>query len=177
MTSSIVEWLPVFRFGTCAETLLGSLNFLADRGDLRLHAYVIMEDHFHVVGSGDVLSNTMRRLLSYTARQIVNDLKTRKAQFYLEKFRANCREQKKSHRHRVWQPGYHPQVLYSDAVLIQKIEYVHDNPVRKGLVGKLQTGPTQVYPRFVGTRNSRGFPQFCYNNKEVGLCPASFVFG
>ena len=33
-----------------------------------------------------------------------------------------------------WQPGFHPQAVYSDEVLVQKLDYIHNNPVRKGLV-------------------------------------------
>jgi hypothetical protein len=34
----------------------------------------------------------------------------------------------------LWKSGFHPQALYSEKVLLQKLEYLHNNPVRKGLV-------------------------------------------
>jgi hypothetical protein len=36
--------------------------------------------------------------------------------------------------YRVWQEGFHPEALYSADFARQKIEYLHDNPVRKRLV-------------------------------------------
>ena len=45
---------------------------------------------------------------------------------------------KAAHKHRsqfqVWQEGFHPQAIYSDSTMIQKIDYVHANPVRRGWV-------------------------------------------
>ncbi len=34
----------------------------------------------------------------------------------------------------VWQEGFHPQALMNDAVMEQKLEYIHNNPVKRGLV-------------------------------------------
>ena len=37
--------------------------------------------------------------------------------------------------HQFWQNGNYPVSLYSPAVIDQKIDYVHENPVRAGFVG------------------------------------------
>src|ERR1041385_6526750 len=34
----------------------------------------------------------------------------------------------------LWQEGYHPQAIYSDQTMLQKIDYIHANPVRRGWV-------------------------------------------
>jgi len=36
--------------------------------------------------------------------------------------------------HQLWQEGSHPKVIESDEVMWQKIEYTHDNPLRRGYV-------------------------------------------
>ena len=36
--------------------------------------------------------------------------------------------------HQVWQEGSHPQVIRSDEVMLQKLDYLHNNPVKRGLV-------------------------------------------
>ena len=43
-------------------------------------------------------------------------------------------EHKTDSSHQVWQEGFHPQQLYSEDVLRQKVDYLHHNPVRAGLV-------------------------------------------
>ena len=39
-------------------------------------------------------------------------------------------------KYKVWQDEYHPQLVYSDSVCYQKLEYMHNNPLRKGFVEK-----------------------------------------
>ncbi len=33
-----------------------------------------------------------------------------------------------------WQEGFHPQAIPSDEIMQQKLEYLHNNPVERGLV-------------------------------------------
>ena len=40
----------------------------------------------------------------------------------------------KTSSHQIWQEGFHPQEIVSDAMMLQKLEYMHNNPVRAGLV-------------------------------------------
>jgi hypothetical protein len=37
-------------------------------------------------------------------------------------------------RHQVWQEGFHPQAIHDDAMMLQKLDYLHRNPVRRGWV-------------------------------------------
>jgi len=36
----------------------------------------------------------------------------------------------------VWQESFHPKELLTEEILQQKVDYIHMNPVRKGLVDK-----------------------------------------
>ena len=49
-----------------------------------------------------------------------------------------CKEGKKQFKtdrtYQLWQEGYHPQLIQSEKMLRQKIEYIHYNPVRRGYV-------------------------------------------
>ena len=40
--------------------------------------------------------------------------------------------------HQVWQEGVHPQSISSDEMKMQKLEYLHNNPVHRGLVSSPQ---------------------------------------
>ena len=42
--------------------------------------------------------------------------------------------QKRESRHQVWQEGFHPQAIVSDEMMLQKLEYLHNNPVARGWV-------------------------------------------
>ena len=45
-----------------------------------------------------------------------------------------CAKHKTASEHQVWQEGFHPQRLMSDRMMLQKLEYLHLNPVRRGMV-------------------------------------------
>ena len=36
--------------------------------------------------------------------------------------------------HQLWQEGSHPKAILDDVMMVQKLEYTHNNPVKRGLV-------------------------------------------
>ncbi|HEY5614884.1 MAG TPA: transposase, partial [Bacteroidota bacterium] len=38
--------------------------------------------------------------------------------------------------YKVWQQGSHPEAITSQKFFVQKLNYIHENPVRKGYVEK-----------------------------------------
>ena len=36
--------------------------------------------------------------------------------------------------YQLWQEGFHPQAIANEEMFIQKLEYIHNNPVRRGYV-------------------------------------------
>jgi hypothetical protein len=53
LTCTVVNWLPLFSNPALVEILLDSWRFLHDQGRLTLYAYVIMENHLHLVGAAE----------------------------------------------------------------------------------------------------------------------------
>ena len=49
---------------------------------------------------------------------------------------------KKAHKHdrqyQVWEEGSHPQQIQDEAMLLQKLEYIHYNPVKRGYVDQAE---------------------------------------
>ena len=80
ITCTIVEWIPVFTRKTYFDIMLNSFSFYRQQKGLKVFAYVIMDNHLHLVVSGDNLSNTIKDLKRHTAREIIrlaqNDQKT-----------------------------------------------------------------------------------------------------
>lgn len=54
------------------DLIIESLKFLRENGSLKIFAYVILENHLHMIVSSEDLSNTMMRFKSYTARRIID---------------------------------------------------------------------------------------------------------
>ena len=151
-TSNVVDWTPVFKHRVCVESILDSLKYLRGKNALLLHAYVIMEDHLHLVISADDVSATMGRFLSHTGRTIVQHCLDQQIIDALSVFRKRCTSPGRR-QHQVWNRGFHPKVLKSHRTLLQKIEYIHQNPVRKGLVKNARDWPYSSLTYLQGDRN------------------------
>jgi REP element-mobilizing transposase RayT len=133
ITSSILEWLPLFTTAACCEILLESFSFCRQHKGLRVFGWVILPNHFHAIVDGPNLSGTVADLKKFTARRLLEQLASENRQWLLNQL-AYFREHHKTSGHQVWQEGFHPQAIMSDAMMLQKLEYLHNNPVRAGFV-------------------------------------------
>jgi hypothetical protein len=43
-------------------------------------------------------------------------------------------QHKTDQEHQLWQEGSHPVQIHGDAMMLQRLEYMHDNPLRRGYV-------------------------------------------
>ncbi len=45
-----------------------------------------------------------------------------------------CKHLKRDQKYKVWKDGYHAEILYSRKFLLQKLHYIHNNPVKARIV-------------------------------------------
>ena len=136
-TLTILHWLPVFNAGDdYARIITGSLDFCRRNKGLLLHAYVIMIDHVHLLARHpDDLSGVIRDFKSWTAKRILEMLHRDGCDRWLRLMEIAAQAGgSDGSRFQVWQEGFHPKVMTSDAMILQKLDYVHRNPVHKGFV-------------------------------------------
>ena len=133
-TSTIVEWLPIFTSLPYFNIIIESLKHCMENKSLKLYAYVIMDNHFHLIVSAPELSKTLQDLKKFTAHQIIDILKKDNKQWLLNQFTFYKKRYKSKSKHQVWQEGSHPELLMSPDMFVQKAEYIHYNPVKRGLV-------------------------------------------
>jgi putative transposase len=136
LTMTVVEWLPLFMNREIVELLFNSIRFIQKERQVTLFAYVVMEHHLHVIASAPELGKTMKEFKSFTARKIIDYLQERNSIPLLEKLKRAKLKHKKESDYQLWQEGSHPEEIYSEKMLIQKIDYIHNNPVRRGYVDK-----------------------------------------
>jgi REP element-mobilizing transposase RayT len=133
VTSTIIEWLPVFTSQACCDILVNSLQHCRERKGLKIYAWVILDTHFHAILAAPDLSAVLRDFKSFTAHQILKQLDVEGRQWLLNQLRY-YREAHKPNDYQVWQEGSHPQAIMTDAAMEQKLEYLHNNPVKRGWV-------------------------------------------
>jgi REP element-mobilizing transposase RayT len=152
LTCTIVGWLPVFTRPDAVEIVLDSWRFLQNNRGLDLFGYVILENHLHWVAAAPDLANVVKSFKMFTARSIIDLLEGSRAETLLRQLRAHKLAHKNDSDYQVWHEGSHPQQISATEVLVQKLEYAHNNPVKRGYVDE----PTDW--RYSSARNYAGRP-------------------
>ncbi len=134
-TITVLDWIPVFIDQRYIDPIIESLRFCHASKGLELFAYVVMPHHLHLIAAAEDLHATMRDFKRFTSRS-VHDLLKRDGRTTLLEWmtRATQRARRGRGELGLWQDGFHPQLLQSHAMFEQKLAYLHENPVRKGLV-------------------------------------------
>jgi len=134
VTCTILHWLPIFTRKESVQIIIDSLKFLQEKDNLKLYAYVILENHLHMVLQSDDLAKTMESFKKYTANEILKLLKEENVKTLLEQFKFYKKAHKTDKVYQIWEEGYQPKLMQTDAMMISKIEYIHENPVKRGYV-------------------------------------------
>lgn len=93
-----------------------------------------MPEHFHIICSCDKLVTAIQSIKSYTAKRIIETYKKENNNIILEQFIQSKKEHKTESKYQVWQEGFKPKEILSDDMFEQKSNYIHYNPVKRGLV-------------------------------------------
>lgn len=136
VTFSIVEWLPVFVSEATFRIVTDSLNFCHERKGLRTNAFVIMPTHLHAIvfdanWNAESLQRALTDFRKFTGRQLLDHCARHMPACFsqvFEKHAGGDRERK------LWQSSRHPEAILTEDFWSQKLDYLHDNPRRKGLV-------------------------------------------
>jgi putative transposase len=134
LTATINHWLPLFTRPTTVNIVLDSWRYLQRESGFQLYGYVILENHLHLIAASADLSRDMQRFKAYTAKQIIAYLQQSGSERMLELLALLKRPHKIESEYQVWEEGSHPQLIEIEAVMRQKLDYMHRNPVKRGYV-------------------------------------------
>jgi REP-associated tyrosine transposase len=102
-----------------------------------------MANHIHlIVGRrGEMnIEEIIRDFKKFTSvhvcRAIENNQQESRKSWMLSVFKSAALDSKKHINYKFWQNEYHPVELFSNELVDQKLEYIHDNPVNEGVVDK-----------------------------------------
>ncbi len=93
-----------------------------------------MENHLHLIASCSSLAKEIGHFKSFTARKIIDYLKENKINATLKQLQFYKLKHKKDRTYQFWQEGSHPELIQGEKMMIQKLEYMHYNPVKRGYV-------------------------------------------
>ncbi|MDZ7925083.1 MAG: transposase [Marinagarivorans sp.] len=133
ITLTVLHWIPVFTRPDTVNIVLDSLRFLSKDG-LKVYAWVVLENHCHFVLQSNQLDKDIARFKSFTARQLIEYLQAKNVKTILDQLAFYKKAHKNDRAYQFWQEGVHPELIQGDAIMRQKIEYIHQNPVKRGYV-------------------------------------------
>ena len=124
--------LPVFRTDHMKEILCRAIDEARQSAGFLLFAYVIMWDHMHLLTNRpSTTSNVLRVLKGITARRLIDYLKENDHSSSLAKLQPQERD--RNHRYSLWQTEKNVLPIFSEGMFMEKVNYIHRNPVRAEL--------------------------------------------
>ena len=125
--------LPVFQSDAIKQVTCAALYEARTSCGCLLFAYVIMPDHLHLMtDSPRTPSEVLRYLKGIVAHRVIEHLKEQGHESSLAKLRHA--DQKRNYRYSLWEHDSNTFQIHSESMLMQKVNYIHLNPVRAGLV-------------------------------------------
>ncbi|MGD0649877.1 MAG: aminotransferase class I/II-fold pyridoxal phosphate-dependent enzyme [Verrucomicrobiia bacterium] len=133
---------PAFSGFAAATILVDALRWLRDQGRIRLLGFVIMPDHIHVAFALRYAGSRRGRRSHGIGVPVSGSCWTlAKVMHALKSFTAHKLRQQLGVPIPIWQDGYHDHLLCDRRDFEQRLAYMHDNPVRKGLVKSAEEYP------------------------------------
>ncbi len=139
LTFTVVSWVDIFSRKIYRDIIIDSLKYCQKEKGLNIFAYVIMTNHIHLLVNSekDNISDFIRDFKKFTCKKIIdtieNELESRK-KWMLNLFAYEVIKNKSNKNYQLWIHDSHPIEIYSNEFIKQKVEYIHNNPVRAGIV-------------------------------------------
>lgn len=128
---------PIFQDGEDFQTMLALLTDNALQHAVAVHAYVLMDNHFHLLVT-PTSADALPQMMQAVGRRYVQYFNRRHARTGT-----------------LWEGRYRSTVLQADKYLLPCMVYLDLNPVRAGLVVNAADYPWSSHAHWRGVRNDR----------------------
>lgn len=120
VTGNFLNRVPLFNDSECCGVFLEVLSELNQQWPSKLIAFVLMPDHFHLISNprDGRIKEFIGALKSLTAKRILILRKSVRLRLGAQ----------------VWQESFKAMPLWSGWMIWQKVNYIHANPVKAGIV-------------------------------------------
>ena len=134
ITSTLTEWMPLFKYPSVRAIVCEEISRATAECGGHISAYVIMPDHLHLLGylpNGNLLHKYCKLWRGRSARRITI---AAEANDFRDVLFRMARHASGGARYAVWKEQVRSLPMYNESKLLEKIAYIHANPVRRGLV-------------------------------------------
>jgi putative transposase len=140
LTLTVVDWVDVFTRPCYKHIITESLQYCQKNKGLEIMAWVLMSNHLHMIAQakeGYILSDILRDFKKYTSKKITEAIQNEpesRREWLLDRFEFTGRNNHKIKYYKFWQDGNEAKEIHTTQFLEQKMEYIHQNPVRAEIV-------------------------------------------
>ena len=134
LTFVVFRRVPIFKSEKICQFFIDALRETKEKHPFKLIGYVIMPDHVHLIVNpvGCDIELIGKEIKGRSGNKIINWLKENNYAASLNKIKFKV-SQKRNHSYAVWQKKVKAVDLWSHKFILQKLNYVHLNPVRANL--------------------------------------------
>ena len=142
LTITVFGWIDLFTRIELRDIIIDSLKYCIKQKGLNVYAYVIMSNHLHLIVNCNEpfqLKDTIRDFKKFTSKAIIAEIENgseSRKEWLLSMFLNAGAASKENKTNKVWQSGNHALELYSEYFVWQKVNYIHNNPVKAKIVLK-----------------------------------------
>ena len=131
-TATILEWKHLLKPDKLKDIIIESLRFLVKEKRIEVFAFVIMSNHIHVIwriGNNEEKEKVQQSFMKYTAQMMLKEIRNNHPKV-LSYFYVGAQDRK----YQIWERNALSIEIHSNEVMQQKMNYVHQNPVKAGIV-------------------------------------------
>ncbi|MCL2597228.1 MAG: transposase [Paludibacter sp.] len=140
LTFTVTDWIDVFTRISYKNIIVESLEFCQKNKGLMLYSWCLMTNHLHLICRVEEpfrMSDFIRDFKQFTAKKVLNEIENAaesRKDWMLYRFEYAGKYDKRITKYRFWQDTNHPIELSSNKFIEQRMNYIHQNPVKVGFV-------------------------------------------
>ena len=137
---AVVYWLDVFVRNEYISCIIENLNHCIKSKGVVIYSWCVMPSHIHLIfeSKANNPAGFLRDFKSFTSKRLIELIKENpqesRKEWLLNAFQKAAKSNSNNTINQFWQQHNNPIELWSNKVLEQKIDYIHNNPVESGLV-------------------------------------------
>lgn len=141
LTFTVCGWIDLLTRKVYKDILIDSFKFCQLNKRLVLNAFVVMSNHIHLIARATnekyTLSDIVRDFKKYTHNTMMpiidSEVESRRL-WMLHQFKYYGNRNSKNEDYQIWTNNNHPEECFSKEFTDVKVNYIHQNPVRSGIV-------------------------------------------
>jgi len=141
VTDTVVDWVDIFSRPGYKHIVIDSLKYCQKEKGLIIYAWVLMTNHLHMIigtNSANKVGDITRDYKKFISKEVIHTLESdileSRRKWMLNRFEYAGRYDKKIKDYRFWQEGNNIQEIFLQDFFYQKLNYIHQNPVRAEFV-------------------------------------------